>query len=155
VDASPEARRIGGTHPVARRLLAACEAEGARAYGPFTGDRTSVVRPEELVPPNGQFVALWLGGSAVAGGGVRRLGPAGDGLGEVKRMWVAPERRGQGLARRLLAELEAAAPALGLTRLRLDTSGPLARFYAGTGYAPIPDYNGNAYASFWGEKTLR
>jgi GNAT superfamily N-acetyltransferase len=146
-----EVRRVGGEHPVARELLAAMEAEGARTYGPFTGDRTSVVTPAELVPPRGDYVTLWLGGVAVAGGGVRQLGA---GLGEVKRMWVRPEQRGAGLGRRLLAEIEATASALGLRRLRLDTAGPLAGFYRGVGYVPIEDYNGNSYATFWGEKRL-
>ena len=26
--------------------------------------------------------------------------------------------------------------------------------YGSAGYRPIPDYNGNTYASFWGEKEL-
>jgi GNAT superfamily N-acetyltransferase len=151
-----EVRRVGGEHPVAREMLAAMEAEGAREHGPFTGDRTSVVAPAELVPPRGDYVTLWLGGVAIAGGGVRVLGEPGLALalGEVKRMWVRPERRGAGLGRRLLAEIEAAASALGLARLRLDTAGPLAGFYHGAGYVPIDDYNGNSYATFWGEKAL-
>ena len=151
MDETIDVRSIGGEHPEARRMLAAMEAEGARAYGPFTGDRTSVVAPEELVPPRGDYVALWSGGGAVAGGGVRTLAP---GVGEVKRMWVDPAWRGGGLARRLLAELEAAAGRLGLRVLRLDTAGSLAAFYEQAGYRPIPDYNGNSYATFWGEKAL-
>ena len=146
-----EVLRVGGEHPVAREMLAAMEAAGAREHGPFTGDRTSVVAPAELVPPRGDYVTLWLGGVAVAGGGVRALEP---GVGEVKRMWVRPEQRGAGLGRRLLAEIEGAASALGLRRLRLDTAGPLSAFYRGAGYVPIDDYNGNSYATFWGEKTL-
>jgi GNAT superfamily N-acetyltransferase len=149
-----QVRRVGGEHPVARAMLAAMEAEGAREHGPFTGDRTSVVAPAELVPPRGDYVTLWLGGVAVAGGGVRGLGEPGIALGEVKRMWVRPERRGAGLGRRLLVEIEAAGSALGLRRLRLDTAGPLAAFYRGAGYVPIDDYNGNGYATFWGEKGL-
>jgi GNAT superfamily N-acetyltransferase len=149
-----EVQRVGGEHPVACELVAAMEAEGALLHGPFTGDRTSVVTPVELVPPRGDYVTLWLGGVAVAGGGVRALGDRSLGLGEVKRMWVRPEQRGAGLGRRLLAEIEAAASALGLRRLRLDTAGPLAGFYLDAGYVPIEDYNGNSYATFWGEKTL-
>jgi GNAT superfamily N-acetyltransferase len=151
-----EVQRVGGEHPLAREMLAAMEAEVARMYGPFTSDRTSLVAPAELVPPRGDYVTLWLGSVAVAGGGVRALArpEAGVGLGEIKRMWVRPDRRGAGLGRRLLAEIEAAASALGLRRLRLDTAGPLAAFYRGAGYLPIEDYNGNSYATFWGEKAL-
>jgi GNAT superfamily N-acetyltransferase len=148
-----EARRIGGEHPEARRMLAAMEAEGARTYGPFTGDRASVVAPAEMVPPRGEYVGLWVDGRAVAGGGVRALDEVAS-LGEVKRMWVDPAWRGRGMGRRLLAEIEAAAATLGFEVLRLDTAGPLAGFYEASGYAPIPDYNGNGYATFWGQKRL-
>jgi GNAT superfamily N-acetyltransferase len=154
VDGTVEVRLLGGEHPEARRLLAAMEAEGARTYGPFTGDRTSMVSPGELVPPRGQYVALWAGDAAVAGGGVRSLPSADRRLAEIKRMWVDPAWRGRGLGHRLLAELEAAAVRLGFEVLRLDTAGALAGFYARSGYAPVADYNGNGYATFWGEKVL-
>jgi GNAT superfamily N-acetyltransferase len=147
-------RTIGGEHPEALRMLAAMEDNVGRFYGPVDGAVTSVVAPDEMVPPRGQYVALWLeaADAAVAGGGVRALGEAG--VGEVKRMWVEPSFRGRGLGRRLLEEIEAAAAALGFTVLRLDTAGSLADFYLAAGYVPIPDYNGNAYATFWGEKRL-
>ncbi len=87
----------------------------------------------------------------MAGGGLR---PLGDGIAEVKRMYVVPDRRGEGLARRLLGELEALARAAGYARLRLDTAGTLNGFYRSAGFHEIPDYNGNRYASFWAEKPL-
>ena len=151
MEATVEIRPIGGEHPEALRMLAAMEAEVARSYGPVTSDRTSVVAQGELVPPGGQYVALWSGAAAVAGGGVRTLEP---GVGEVKRMWVEPAWRGGGLGRRLLAAIESEAQRLGLRVLRLDTAGPLAGFYERAGYVPVPDYNGNEYATFWGEKVL-
>jgi GNAT superfamily N-acetyltransferase len=100
------------------------------------------------------FVLVEADGRVVAGGGVRRLG---DGIGEVKRMFVLPEARGQGHARRLLEALEAAALDLGYERLRLDTAQSMTTamgLYRRSGYRDIPDYNGNSYASFWGEKVL-
>jgi GNAT superfamily N-acetyltransferase len=146
------ARAIGGEHPEARRLLAAMEDNVGRFYGPVDGTVTSVVAPEEMVPPRGEYVALWEDGRAVAGGGVRALEEPG--VAEVKRMWVEPDRRGRGLGHRLLAEIEAAASRLGFTVLRLDTAGSIADFYLAAGYVPIADYNGNAYATFWGEKRI-
>jgi GNAT superfamily N-acetyltransferase len=137
---------------VARELLAAMEAWVADGYGPVSPDRTSVVAPEEMEPPRGQYVVLAVDGRPVAGGGVRRLEGT---IGEVKRMYVEPAHRGGGLGRRLLAEIEAAARDLGMDRLRLDTSGWMPAFYASAGYTPIPDYNGNGYATFWGEKPIR
>jgi GNAT superfamily N-acetyltransferase len=146
-----EIRRVGGRHPAARALVAAMEAWVADGYGPVAPDRTSVVSPDEMEPPDGHFVAVWLDGVPVAGGGLRRLD---SDVAEIKRMYVEPEHRGTGLGRRLLAEIEAAARDLGFTRARLDTHSRGARFYELAGYVPIPDYNGNSYAEFWGEKAL-
>jgi GNAT superfamily N-acetyltransferase len=146
-----EIRRISGRDPVAARLLAQMEGWVERNFGPVSASETSVVEPAEMEPPDGQYVAIWAGGEPIAGGGLRRLD---DRAAEVKRMWVEPSHRSGGLGRRLLAELEAAARDLGFTHVRLDTSDALASFYLGAGYAPIPDYNGNPYARFWGEKAL-
>ena len=145
-------RRIEGTDAPARALLAAMEEDVGRVHGPVTAERTSLVRPEEMASPRGVYVVLDAGGESVAGGGVRALA---DGLGEVKRMFVVPDWRRRGLGSRLLGEIEAAARELGFSRLRLDTAGGLRAFYERAGYRPIADYNGNTYATFWGEKVLR
>jgi GNAT superfamily N-acetyltransferase len=110
--------------------------------------------PSELSPPDGAFVVVWEDGRPVAGGGVKRLAP---GLAEIKRMYVVPDARGRGHARRLLTALEDAARALGYDRVRLDTGPqqPHARaLYDSAGYVEIPDYNENSRASYWGEKDL-
>jgi GNAT superfamily N-acetyltransferase len=143
-----------GEDPDALALVAAMEDEVVSRYGPVRSERTSLVDAGELAPPGGAFVVLTVDGRAVAGGGVRRLE---EGVAEIKRMYVLPEARGQGLGRTLLRALEAAAAELGYDRVRLDTVVELAAalaLYRGAGYEPIPNYNGNAYASFWGEKRL-
>ena len=48
-----------------------------------------------------------------------------SGVGEIKRMWIAPSARGIGLGRRLLAELEAEAVRHGFHTVRLDTNATL------------------------------
>jgi len=149
-----EIKRVRGDSAPARAIVRAMEDWVTANFGPTTPDRTSTVRPDEMVPPDGVFVLVVDGGRAVAGGGVRRLD---DGIGEIKRMFVMEDARGQGHARRLLEGLEAAAVDLGYERLRLDTaqSMPTAMgLYRRSGYRDIPDYNGNSYASFWGEKVL-
>jgi GNAT superfamily N-acetyltransferase len=149
-----EVRRVRGDDPAAVEMLAAMEAEVASELGPMTADRTSTVAPSEMVPPAGVFVLVCDDERVVAGGGVRRLG---DGVAEIKRMYVVPAARGAGHGRRLLAALEAAAADLGYARVRLDTAAPMTvalDMYLRAGYRPIPDYNGNSYATFWGEKEL-
>ncbi len=78
-------------------------------------------------------------------------------VGEIKRMWVSPQARGQGLARRILAGLEDAAREAGLAAVRLDTNKALPepqRLYLSSGYTPIARYSDNPYAHHWFGKTL-
>ena len=138
---------------VAVRLVEAMVAEMEELYvlPPGSGLGTSA----DFAPPGGTFLVLYAGGRPVAGGGVMR---DEDGVAEIKRMFVLPSARGRGHGRRVLDELEAAAAELGYRRLRLDTAQSLTTaiaLYRGAGYRDIPDYNGNSYASYWGEKLLR
>ncbi|KRC11788.1 GNAT family N-acetyltransferase [Acidovorax sp. Root217] len=78
----------------------------------------------------------------------------GADCGEVKRMYVRPEARGQGLARALLALVETAAIARGCTRFALET-GPLQPealgLYARMGYeesGPFGDYAPDVHSVF-------
>jgi ribosomal protein S18 acetylase RimI-like enzyme len=149
-----EVRRVRGDDPAARELVTAMEAWVTENFGPATPARTSTVTAEEMAPPHGVFVVLYEDGEAVAGGGLRRLG---DGVAEIKRMFVQRAARGRGHGRRVLSALEDAAVELGYRRIRLDTAQSMTTaiaLYRGAGYRDIPDYNGNSYASFWGEKVL-
>ena len=149
-----EIRRVPGDDPAALAMVAAMESEVQRDLGPMTPEHTSTVAPAEMVPPAGWFVLVCVDGMVAAGGGVRGLG---DGVAEIKRMYVLPAHRGRGLGRTLLEGLEAAAADLGYARVRLDTAASMdaARaLYGRAGYRAIPDYNGNSYAAFWGEKVL-
>lgn len=81
-------------------------------------------------------------------------------LGEVKRMYVRPGARGQGLARRLLATLEAKAVEHGCRRLLLET-GPAQpealALYERLGYVrrgPFGDYPDDPLSVFY-EKEAR
>jgi GNAT superfamily N-acetyltransferase len=149
-----EIRRVPGDDPAAVALVAALETEFTPQFGPMTPEATSTVRPDEMIPPDGVFILVLEDERVVAGGGVRRLS---DGVAEIKRMYVMPDARGRGFGRRVLTEIEAAAVDLGFERLRLDTASSLEvalSMYRRSGYVDIPDYNGNPYATFWGEKTL-
>lgn len=140
--------------PPASDLLAEMAVELNALYEtPSRLDRPTL-GPVELRPPGGAYLVGWEDDVAVAGGGVRHLG---DGLGEIKRMFVRPAARSCGTGGALLAALESAARALGYTRVRLDT-GPkqthARTLYVSAGYVAIDPYNDNPFASFWGEKVL-
>ena len=110
--------------------------------------------PDELAAPGGTFVVGWEAGVAVCCGGLKRLP---DGACEIKKMFVASEARGRGVARALLVELERLARELGYEVARLDTGPKQKRarqMYARAGYAPIGNFNANPVATFFGEKTL-
>ncbi|MFI7406015.1 GNAT family N-acetyltransferase [Streptomyces sp. NPDC049541] len=69
--------------------------------------------------------------------------PSPDTAAELKRMYVAPQVRGRGIAARLLAEAERMATALGHGEIRLETAvhQPEAiALYTRAGYTPIPNY---------------
>ena len=110
---------------------------------------------EDLEPSaGGAFLVGREDGQAVAGGALKRMEP---GVAEIKRMYVVPDARRRGHARRLLEALEDAARELGYERVRLDTGArqPHARaLYESAGFQPIPDYNDNPKAAYWGEKML-
>lgn len=67
----------------------------------------------------------------------------GDDTVEIKRVFLRKEHRGNGIADRILRELELWAAELGYTSAVLETGKgqPEAiRFYTRLGYAPIPNY---------------
>lgn len=126
----------------------------ARFETGFDAARSVSANPHELVPPQGVFLLAWLDGTAIGCGGLKVLG---EGTGEIKRMWVAPEARGLGVAQRLLDALEGHARALSLLCVKLDTNRTLVEaraLYARNGYREIPAYNDNPYADHWFEKRL-
>jgi GNAT superfamily N-acetyltransferase len=110
---------------------------------------------DEYREPGGVFVVARDETGIVACAALRRLGAD---LGEVRRMWVRPDRRGSGLGAGILAEVEARAATLGYARLRLDTNKaltPAITMYESRGYRPIPRYNDNPDATNFYEKRLR
>jgi GNAT superfamily N-acetyltransferase len=102
------------------------------------------------------FLVARIGNRPVACGAVRELDPA---TGEIKRMFVRPEHRGQGVARAMLAALEARAGELGYSTLRIETGSrqpEAVGLYTSAGYVAIPPfgkYVGNPY-SYCFEKRL-
>jgi DNA-binding MarR family transcriptional regulator/predicted GNAT family acetyltransferase len=112
------------------------------------------VRDEEMTPPAGFFFVARLDGRPVGCGALRRVDEA---TGEIKRMWTAPAARGVGVARRIIATIEAAARRSGFETLRLDTNRALKEAYAlyrKQGYREVAPFNANPYAHLWFQKRL-
>ncbi|QUH04685.1 GNAT family N-acetyltransferase [Saccharopolyspora erythraea] len=134
----------GYRHPDAKRLIEDLQRVYLDRYG--EEDRTPV-DPAEFEPPRGVFLLGYLEGRAVASGGFRVLdsGQPGfrDGDVELKRMYTAPEVRGRGLSRLMLAELEARAAAAGHRRIVLETGNrqPEAiALYESAGYQEVEKF---------------
>ena len=140
--------------PDALYCLAAFFQELARRFdGGFDPARSISASPAELTPPAGYFFVARLGGRPVGCGALKIRE---DGIGEIKRMWVAGDARGRGIGRRLLTTLEDQARALGLRILRLETNGTLAEaqaLYRRRGYREVAPFSAEPYAHHWFEKT--
>ena len=129
--------------PVAAELIAEVQREYVVRYGaPDEGP----VDPAEFDPPDGRFYVARLGPDAVGCAGLRRHDPV---TAEIKRMYVRRTHRRRGLARQLLAAVEAAARDAGYRRMVLEsgTEQPEAlALYASSGYTPIPNFGHYACA---------
>lgn len=129
---------------LAEPLLRELEQEYDARYGEFFGEKASAeIRryPVEAFSPEqgGAFVLLLRGGVPIAGGAYKRFD---ERTAELKRIWTSSAHRRQGLARRVVAELEAEAVRRGYTRAYL-TTGPrqpeAKHLYFQTGYTPLFD----------------
>lgn len=102
---------------------------------------------------------VWLAYANVALVGCIALRPLPqlDCAGEIKRMYVKPEARGQRIAERLLKALEDYAAGAGYRALYLDTKDDLTtaiRFYQRHGYKACERYNENPQATMFMKKDL-
>lgn len=131
-------------HPDAVKLIAEVQQEYVVRYG--DPDMTPV-DPREFEPPLGLFLIGYLGEVPVGCGGWRAHdGPAPEfqpGDAEMKRLYVAPDARGNGYARELLADVERTARLAGRRRMILETGTrqPEAiALYRAEGYRTIPNF---------------
>jgi GNAT superfamily N-acetyltransferase len=109
---------------------------------------------DDLAAPTGLLLLGRLGSNPVGCIGLRFLP---DRVGQVTRMFVMASERRQGLATRLLDELETVARSRGITRLELDTRDDLVearRLYERHGFEEVPAFNDGKYAEHWFVKNL-
>ncbi|MET9434706.1 GNAT family N-acetyltransferase [Streptomyces sp. NPDC006551] len=133
-------------HPDAVKLNDAVQLEYAARYDD-EGDVTPL-DASMFVPPAGLYLLAYdTEDRPVATGGWRTQDENGegysDGDAELKRMYVVPEARGLGLARRILAALEEDARTAGRRRMVLETGimQPEAiALYRSSGYEPCAKF---------------
>lgn len=89
---------------------------------------------------NSVFLVGYIEEQAVACGAISQLS---DGIAEIKRVYVKPQARGQGLSKLLLKRLEQEALQMGFTTLRLETGTRQPEslgLYRNAGYIDIPKF---------------
>jgi DNA-binding MarR family transcriptional regulator/GNAT superfamily N-acetyltransferase len=141
--------------PAARFCLESYYAElNARFDTGFDPERAISTTSDELTEPAGLFLLARLHGEPIGCGALKLQG---DVPFYIKRMWVAPEARGLGVGRRLLAELEDHARRRGAEVVYLETNKTLreaASLYRSAGYVEVDPFNDEPYAHHWFQKRL-
>ena len=134
--------RVSQDDPLAAPLLAELSTEYAQRYhgaADAIHQWLSSYPAAEFADPGGALVIGLLDGRPVTGGAFRRFD---DTTAELKRIWTDSGHRRRGLAKALLAELEADIAARGYTRIYLTTGDrqPEAeRLYESAGYTRLPE----------------
>ncbi|MFT3816635.1 MAG: GNAT family N-acetyltransferase [Rubrivivax sp.] len=138
--------------PLARALVDELTWEYDRRYGEFyavSGEPPEMQKyaPEVFTPAKGgNFVLLLDGGEPVSGGAFKRHGPY---TAELKRVWTHSRRRRQGLAQRVVVELEAQAWRQGYRSIYLTTGfrqPEAVALYRRAGYTALYDADGDLQA---------
>lgn len=101
-----------------RALIAELDAHLNALYRPEDCHGLSL---DQLRHPTVTLLVARVDGEAVGCGAIKRFAGEHDGYAEIKRMYVRPDRRGQGIAKAILTELERHALDDGFIVLRLET----------------------------------
>lgn len=102
--------------------------------------------PGEYAPPGGRLYLAFVKEELAGCVGLRKIA---EGICEMKRLYVRPLSRGQGIGRRLVLELVKDARELGYSKMRLDTLPSMKRaqeLYRSMGFKPIDPYRPNPVA---------
>jgi putative acetyltransferase len=129
-------RAVEWDDPAGVRLRAAQRAEISVRYGRDDSEPGPAPSASDITV----FYVAFDGDEPVACGGLRQLDSE---HGEVKRMFVAPDRRGSGLSVAILKALDDDARGRGWRRLVLETGDQqpdAVRFYEREGFTRIPNF---------------
>ena len=144
-------RPVDAGSPDAQQCLRAYASELAVRF-PEGYDDAALVDPGDLTGDDGALLVAYEEDRPVGCGAWRRLG---DGIAEIRHLWVDARARGLGLGRRLLERVEADASAHGATTLRLGTHTALTEaiaLYRAAGYREIAPYDRSPYNQLAFEK---
>ncbi|HET7840422.1 MAG TPA: GNAT family N-acetyltransferase [Terriglobia bacterium] len=99
--------------------------------------------PGDYAPPSGRLYLAYVKDALAGCVGLRKIG---DSICEMKRLYVRPLHRGQGIGRQLVLKLIEDARSLGYTKMRLDTLPSMKRaqeLYRDMGFKPTEPYRAN------------
>jgi GNAT superfamily N-acetyltransferase len=125
-----------------------------RFEGGYRRDMDPVVADAQFLPPGGLFLVARIDGRPVGCGAIKCVDSQ---LGEIKRIWVAGDARGRGIARQILEALEIAARDMGYRAVRLDSNRVLTEahaLYRSAGYSDCTPFNDDSNCHIWMSKTL-
>jgi ribosomal protein S18 acetylase RimI-like enzyme len=118
-----------------------------REYGEFVGSPICFENfAREIASLPGEYICLLVAEDSGQLAGCAALRRIGEGIAEMKRLYVRPAFQGRGLGRLLAARIIEEARALDCQLLRLDTlpgMGSALALYRGLGFHEIPPYGGN------------
>jgi putative acetyltransferase len=101
--------------------------------------------PGDYVAPGGALLVAREGAAVL---GCIALKPLAPGVGEIKRLYLRPDARGQGLGKALVAAILERARQAGYREVKLDTMAHLAEaqaLYRGFGFAPVAPFRASSY----------
>jgi putative acetyltransferase len=103
--------------------------------------------PGDYAPPHGRLLLAHGNGKVAGCVALHAFGPEAGAAGEIKRLFVRPEFRGQKIGKALMDAVLEAARAIGYQRLLLDTvTGKMDKaiaMYREYGFREIPSYRAN------------
>lgn len=102
--------------------------------------------PGKYAPPDGRLILAYKDGELAGGIALRKIG---DGICEMKRLFLRENARGSGIGRLLIEKLFEEARIIGYEKMRLDTfppkMGKAVKLYESHGFYEIPPYYENPY----------
>lgn len=96
--------------------------------------------PGAYAPPDGTIVVAYVEGEPAGCAALRKIG---DGVCEMKRLYVRPAHRGEGIGRALAEAIVARAREIGYASMKLDTLESMAEanaLYLSIGFRKCPPY---------------